>query len=430
MKLCNTCNQALAESVRTCPNCGSEVTEGLKRVDNFQILNVVHEGHASILCRAIADDAEKAVALRLFSADSGVDAAIAKRLTDELEELRKLPEEWFVRHHTINCSSDGKWYRISEWIDAESWGSLLSSGRLRNTEVAYDLFHRLAAILGGLHQGGHFIPHLILNDILVLKGKPDRVDVKIDYKLSRFLDPKMARPGPMLQHLLDCHPDITGKRPLDFKSDIWSLGRIFAQILSGDLDLGDPRPVLKDDTFPKAITVLLRSMLADDPDLRPGSMQEVATALERLKEEAAEEEAAAPPETAKEVKRLRRTIIFFGMLLAVLASVGAFFFFRYERAPGDIESSLETYANRYAGSVAFVMVHYQIKVEENVIYRQISEGTAFLVDAAGYLLTNRHVACPWIADETVFKLVQQIRGAGKMPHFNYQIYLRTEGESG
>jgi S1-C subfamily serine protease len=429
MKLCYTCGQALAESVKTCPNCGSEVTEGLTSVDNYRILEVVHEGHASVLYRAIEEEAETPVALRLFTANSGVDEAVAQRLADELEELQKLPAEWFVQHHAIKCSSDGKWYRISEWIEAESWGSLLSSGRLQDTAIAYDLFYRLAAILTGLHQSGHFIPHLILNDILVLKGEPGRVDVKIDYKLSRFLDPNMAQPGPMLQHLLDCHPDIAGERPLDFKSDVWSLGRIFAQILSADLEICDPRPVLKEDDFPKDITVLIRSMLADNPELRPDSMQEVADALKRLQEEALEEEAVASPETAKEVRRLRKTVTAFGIFISLIAAIGGIFLFWYDRGQDDTESTLGQYANRYAGSVAFVMVQYQIQVEDTVLYRQRREGTAFLVDSAGYLLTNRHVACPWLEDETLFNLIRQIREANKTPRFDYQIHLWFEGDT-
>ncbi len=429
MKLCYTCSQPLAESVTICPNCGSEVTQGLTRVDNYQILEIVHEGHASILCRAIEEESEVPVALRLFSAESGVDETIAGRLRSELETLGELPAAWFVQHHSINCSAEGKWYRISEWVEAESWGSLLSSGRLQDLTVAYDLFHRLAAILSGLHQSGHFIPHLILNDILVLKGKTDRVDVKIDYKLSRFLDPKMARPGPMLQNLLDCHPDIKGGRPVDFKSDIWSLGRIFTQILSADLDICDPRPVLKEDVLPKDISVLIRSMLADDPDLRPGSMQEVAEALERLQGEVSEQEQTAPPETAREVKRLRRTVTVFGVFITMLVAVVGIYFFRSERLTTDIESALEDYAKRYAGSVAFVAVQYRVKVEDMVVYSQVREGTAFLVDAAGYLLTNRHVACPWLEDRTIFGIVEQIRKADKTPLFDYQLYVWFEGDN-
>ena len=428
MKLCYNCSQALAESVRTCPNCGSEVAEGLTRVDEYRILEVVHEGHASIVCRAIKEDDETPVALRLFTSNSGVNEAVAQRLTDELEELLKLPTEWFVQHYEIRCSSDGKWYRVSKWIESESWGSLLSSGRLQDTAVVYDLFHRIAAILEGLHQSGHFIPHLILNDILVVKGEPGRVDVKIDYKLSRFLDPKMALPGPMLRRLIECHPDITGARPLDFKSDIWSLGRIYAQILSADLEICDPRPVLREADFPKDITVLIRSMLADDPDLRPDSMKEVADTLRRLQNEALKDGGPALPETAREVKRLRSTVTLFGVFIALIATIGGAFFYWYDREPNDIESTLSEYANSYAGSVAFVMVQYQIQVDETVLYRQRSEGTAFLVDPAGYLLTNRHVACPWLEDETLFNLVTRIREAEKTPRFNYQIYLWFEGE--
>ena len=428
MKHCGTCGQALAESVTLCPSCGSATSSGPTHVDSYRLLEVVHEGHASTLYRAIKDGADTPVALRLFTENSGVDQAVAKRLTDELEVLQQLPAEWFVQHFSINCSAGGMWYRLSEWVDAESWGSLLSSGRLQDQAVAYDLFHRLAAILSGLHQSGHFIPHLILNDILVLKEQTGRIEVKIDYKLSRFLDPKLARPGPMLQNLLDCHPDITGGRPLDFKSGIWSLGRLFAQILIGDLDICDPRPVFKEAGFPKDISVLINSMLADDPDLRPGSMQEVADALKRLKQRPMQPEPPASPETATEVKRLRKTVTGFGAVATLLIIAGLFYFFYVYRGPADLDTTFEAHADRYAGSIAFVLVQYRVRVDDAVVYRQMSEGTAFLADADGYLLTNRHVACPWLEDKQFFTMVQQIRNMGRRPVFEYQIYLWFEGD--
>jgi len=428
MKQCETCSQQLAESVKICPSCGSEASGGPTRIDTYRLLEVVHEGYASTLYRAVGEDGETPVALRLFTENSGVDQAVARRLTDELEVLRELPPEWFVQHYSINCSAEGRWYRVSEWVDAESWGSLLSSGRLQDQAVRYGLFYRMAAILSGLHQSGHVIPHLILNDILVLKGGAGRVDVKIDYKLSRFLDPKLARPGPMLQNLLDCHPDIAGGRPLDFKSDIWSLGRLFTQIMSGDLDICDPRPVVKEEDFPKDMSVLIRSMLADDPDLRPGSMQEVADALQRLTEDRSGPDELASPATAGEVKRLRRTVTALGTAAVLLAVVGIVFFFILDRKPADLDSTLEAHAGRYAGSVAFVLVEYGIRVEDTVVYRQVSEGTAFLADAEGYLLTNRHVACPWLEDNKIFALSRQIRAAAKQPVFEYRMYLWFEGE--
>jgi serine/threonine protein kinase len=145
----------------------------------------------------------------------------------------------FVRHHAIKRSADGLWYRISEWVDTESWGSLLASGRLRVLALILDLFHQMASALTVLHQHGHIIPHLILNDIMADKGEGGKIRIEIDYKLSRFIDPSLDRPSPMLKKLLSSHPDILNQRPLDFKSDIWSLGKVFVEHLSAEMETTD-----------------------------------------------------------------------------------------------------------------------------------------------------------------------------------------------
>jgi serine/threonine protein kinase len=145
----------------------------------------------------------------------------------------------FVRHHAIKRSADGLWYRISEWVDTESWGSLLASGRLRVLALILDLFHQMASALTVLHQHGHIIPHLILKDIMADKGEGGKIRIEIDYKLSRFIDPSLDRPSPMLKKLLSSHPDILNQRPLDFKSDIWSLGKVFVEHLSAEMETTD-----------------------------------------------------------------------------------------------------------------------------------------------------------------------------------------------
>ncbi len=428
MKLCNNCGQALAEPIKICPSCGQEVADGLKYVDDYRILDVVYEGCASMVCRAIKEPDGTQAALRLFTSTSSIDETVAQRLKVELEELQKLPEDWFVRHDDIRCSSEGKWYRVSEWLDVESWGDLFSSGRLRDLDVAYDLFHRIAAILDGLHKSGHIIPHLILNDILILKGMPGRVDVKIDYKLSRFLDPKMAQPGPLLQNLLDCHPDIQQGRPLNFKSDVWALGRIFTQILAADLDLGNPVSADKTGGFPKEIAILIGSMLADDPDLRPRSMSEVADALQRIRTEHTSNKNASRAGPVSDIKKLKKKILFISIIVGIMAAVGGIFLFQFKRDPTDLETAFAGYADLYADSVAFVAVQYQIKVDDEVLYGQRTEGTAFLVDSEGYLLTNRHVSCPWLEDDRLYRVINHIKSTGKNPEFEYQIYLWFEGE--
>ena len=432
MKLCQGCGQLLAEDITTCPVCGNDVAEGRKTIDDYRIIEVLHEGYATILCRAVKDQAEDSVMIRIFSPQSGVDETIAQRLKNELEELKKLPEDYFVRHFEIRRSSDGLWYRVSEWLEAENWGNLIASGVFQDYRVAFQLFYRIASILEGLHRIGHFIPHLILDDILVVKGDDGELEVKIDYKLSRFFDPKLDRPGPTLQKLLSCHPDIINQRPLDFRSDIWSLGKIFVELLTAEHDSADFQAEIDTLSLPPEMAVLLKTMLADDPDLRPQSMAEVAESLARIKEEEIEtamrrrRDAMQPP--VQEIRSLKKRVGQLVLVLGVLAMLAALAWFFFVFRQKDTEKIFGMHANRYAKSVAFVLTEYWLSAGENRVYQNRTEGTAFLVDSTGYLLTNRHVVCPWLEDSNLFLWIRRLVNQQGPLQLGYRVFLWFEGE--
>jgi S1-C subfamily serine protease len=432
MKLCQGCGQLLAEDISTCPVCGNDVDEGRKTIDDYRIIEVLHEGYATTLCRAVKEDTEESVMIRIFSPQSGVDEKIAERLKNELQELQKLPEEYFVRHFEIRKSSDGLWYRVSEWLDTENWGNLIASGVFQDYRITFQLFYRIASILEGLHRIGHFIPHLILDDILVVKGDDGELKIKIDYKLSRFFDPKLDRPGPTLQRLLSCHPDIINQRPLDFRSDIWSLGKIFVELLTAEHDSTDFQAEIDALSLPPEFAVLLKAMLADDPNLRPQSMAEVAESLSRIKEEEIESamhrrrETMQPP--VQEIRSLKKRIGQLALAIGVVAilAILAWFFFVFRQK--DTEKIFGEHANRYAKSVAFVLTEYWLTAGDSRVYQKRGEGTAFLVDNTGYLLTNRHVVCPWLEDGNLHLWIRRLMDQQSALQLNYRVFLWFEGE--
>ncbi|MCU0596387.1 MAG: trypsin-like peptidase domain-containing protein [Desulfobacterota bacterium] len=432
MKLCPTCGQAVAEEIMTCPSCGSEIGEGRRSIDDYQIVEVLHEGYSSLLCHAVHETSHEHAMIRLFTPHSGVDEEVAARLEWELEKLKALPGEVFVRHHAIRRSVDGLWYRISEWVDTETWGSLLASGRLRDLALLLDLFQQMASALAVLHQHGHVIPHLILNDIMAEKGVEGKVKIKIDYKLSRFIDPSLDRPSPMLKKLLSSHPDIINQRPLDFKSDIWSLGKVFVEILSAEIETTDYLAKIEQLELAQDLKILLRLMLAEDPDFRPQSMTEIAESIRRIQESLSRPlpipplEAAAP--SLRLLQRLQKRVWGLGALVLTLFLVGLFAWFKTADRGNDLRETLETYANRYARSVAFLMVEYWLEVNGERVYRNVAEGTAFLVDREGYLLTSRHVACPWLEDPQFAGVAQQLRMQNLTPVFGCRLFLWFEGQ--
>jgi len=432
MKLCQKCDQPVAEEITTCPSCGSVISEGRKYIDDYRIVDVLHEGHSSFLCRAIRERTQELVMIRLFTPEAGVDEEVVWRLKRELEQLKQLPEKGFVRHHAIRQSSDGLWYRISEWINTESWGSLLASGRLQEFSVLIDLFYQMASTLAVLHDQGHFIPHLILNDIIVIKNDHEKPKIKIDYKLSRFFDPKLDRPGPMLKNLLNCHPDIVNQRPLDFRSDIWSLGKIFVELLTADLETRDVLAKVDELDLPGDLAVLLKVMLADDPDMRPRSMAEIAESLARTQqsefEKARQEPVVAKRAPLRSITRLHTIVKLLAAAVVVLMVAGILAWFQMGQREEDSASVLEKFANKYADSVAFLVTEYWLEAGDVKYYHNLTEGTAFLVDPDGYLLTGRHVACPWLEDTTLYATAEYLKLSDLTPRFGYRIFLWFEGE--
>ncbi|MGQ9645203.1 MAG: trypsin-like peptidase domain-containing protein [Thermodesulfobacteriota bacterium] len=432
MKLCPRCGQSVAEEIAICPSCGSEIGEGRRYIDDYRIVDVLHEGYSSLLCRAIHEPTQEHVMIRLFTPYSGVNEEVAARLQQEIEKLKTLPDEGLVRHQAIKRSKDGLWYRVSEWIDSESWGSLLALGWLQDIEVLLDLFHQMASILDVLHHHGHFMPHLVLNDIIAEKGEKDEMKIKIDYKLSRFIDPLLDRPSPMLKKLLSSHPDIVNQRPLDFRSDIWSLGKVFVELISADLDTTDYLGKLEQLDVPSELKVLLRVMLAEDPDLRPQSMSEITESIERI-QESLRCPAVLPPQrmtllaTTKLVQSLQKRIWFLGGLTVLILLVSLFAWVQLRDRRQDVESTLESYANQYARSVAFLLAEYWLEADGKRIYRNVTEGTAFLVDKEGYLVTSRHLACPWLEDPHFASAVQHFRLHRRMPKFGFRLFLWFEG---
>lgn len=466
MKLCQVCGQSLAETITSCPSCGAEIKDGRKYIDDYRIVEVLEEGHASTVCRAVKDDTQAQVMIRIFKPKSEIDEEITDRLVsrlekfrnlpgkgfikrrifkpkseideetlnrfrNRLEKLKKLPKESFVEHYEIKRSVDGLWYKVSEWVPAESWSTILASGLFDDYQIAFDLFHKIAAALDVLHNSGHFIPHLNLNDILVVKGKKQEYNIKIDVKISRFLDPEFDLPSSLLTDLLNCHPDIVNNRPLDYRSDIWALGKVFLELLTANIGGAPQLNKIESLAIPQDAKILLKVMLSDDPVLRPQTMADVANTLLRLKK--------IEPETirrgrfqrksrlGKEVKGLENKIRYlaFSMIAIIIFGVTGWFYFGSQSK--DVETVLAEYANTYASSVAFVMVDYALKSDDVVVYQNRIEGTAFLVDSTGYLFTNRHVACPWLEDRNFYMAANRFKSEEKVLHLDYRIYLWFEG---
>ncbi|MCK5420118.1 MAG: trypsin-like peptidase domain-containing protein, partial [Desulfobacterales bacterium] len=183
--------------------------------------------------------------------------------------------------------------------------------------------------------------------------------------------------------------------------------------------------------LPEEAKILFKVMLAEDPDIRPRSMAELAVSLARIKEKQIEEPEKPEPAVAvsrrKTLRGLQTRQAVLAVLIIILSFAGVLAWYQLSQRKGGDENRLEDYANQYSPSIAFILVEYWLEVDNEKMYRNLAEGTAFLVDGEGHMLTSRHVVCPWLEDSNLLATVYHFRQSGKTPEFKYRIFLWFEG---
>ncbi len=236
----------------------------------------------------------------------------------------------------------------------------------------------------------------------------------------------------MLEKLLESHPDIIHKRAIDFRSGIWSLGKVFLEIMTADPNLKEfSLKAVEARGIDPELAVLIKVMLAEDPYLRPQTMEKIVFALARILDRLPYSDATPPVQkkhrVINDLKWMKNVIFLLLILIVLMIAVSGISWVYLKSETRQAETALAEFVESHAGSVAFVMVEYRLSEQGRVIFRNKVEGTAFLVDNEGYLITNRHVACPWLDDASLFKAYNQYTQYTKNVTFDYRIFLWFEG---
>ncbi len=186
-------------------------------------------------------------------------------------------------------SEGGRWYLVMDFIEGqtlEEYLNLLAEGRVP-VKTALQLGVQLASVLEYLHSRQ---PPIIFRDLKpsnIMLG-PDEHVYLIDFGIARLFKPGQAHDTQMFGSVGYASPEQYGKAQTTAQSDIYSLGAVLHQMLSGRDPTESPL------TFaPLALPglpgleALIARMLEREPEKRPASMGEVKQHLQTQLEELA-----------------------------------------------------------------------------------------------------------------------------------------------
>lgn len=254
-----------------------------RQFPQLEILELIGAGGMGAVYKARQPGLDRLVAVKILPPEVGADPAFAQRFTREAQALARLGHQHIVSVFDFGVAG-GLYYFIMEYVDGANLRQLIKSGELKPAE-ALAIVPQICEALQFAHDEG--VVHRDIKPENILLDKRGRVKIA-DFGLARLLGadaPEISLTGTnqVLGTLHYMAPEqIQGLRTIDHRADIYSLGVVFYEMLTGELPLGRfAPPSQKVEVDVRLDEVVLRS-LESEPKRRYQQVSEVKTDVESI----------------------------------------------------------------------------------------------------------------------------------------------------
>ncbi|MFT5468906.1 MAG: putative Ser/Thr protein kinase [Verrucomicrobiales bacterium] len=305
--------------------------------EQLEILEVIGVGGMGVVYRAKQTALNREVALKLLAPHREQEPGFAERFTREAQALAAMNHPNIVTIHDFG-QAGGFFYLLMEFIDGVNLREAMKAGKF-TPEEALAIVPPICEALQYAHDCG--IVHRDIKPENLLLDKAGHVTVA-DFGIARILNLAEPNEDGSAQENIDSTLTVgtalgtpnymapeqaDAPEKVDHRADIYSLGAVFYEMLTGAPPKG---PISPPSTRGVRIDVRLDQIvlraLADSPELRWQSATDLRTEVETVVSNQAAVHATPPPippaAAAPESRKMRR---FGAALLATIAlSLGGF----------------------------------------------------------------------------------------------------------
>jgi tRNA A-37 threonylcarbamoyl transferase component Bud32 len=280
-------------------NLSASISEGTEIAGRYRILSLIGEGGMGAVYRAQHLHLRKIFALKVLQAHNVDRPDVAARFEREAIAAGRIEHPNVVPATDFGRLPDGSFFLVLEFVNGRSLRSELQAGAMRPPR-ALGIMRGVVAGVRAAHDKGIVHRDLKPENIMLVDRDGNRDFVKLlDFGVARIDSardggPQLTQAGAMLGTPQYMSPEQILGHAIDARTDLYSLGIIFFELLTGRCPFAgnlatllEQHVTLAPPELPPALAAqeprlaeILRVLLAKDPEKRFQTAKELAAAIE------------------------------------------------------------------------------------------------------------------------------------------------------
>jgi hypothetical protein len=218
--------------------------ETLRSIGRYEIRRELGRGTMGVVYEAWDPDLGRTIALKTvgaFSLSKGERRKYERRFQAEARAAARLSHPGIVVVHDVGRDAkSGLLFMALEYLEGETLAERLASGRRLEWREALRIVGRVAEALHHAHAQGVVHRDVKPANVMVLRSGEPKI---LDFGIARVDAGHLTQPGELFGTPLYMSPEQAEGRPVDARSDLFSLGTIAYALLTGESPFAGPSVV-------------------------------------------------------------------------------------------------------------------------------------------------------------------------------------------
>jgi serine/threonine protein kinase/tetratricopeptide (TPR) repeat protein len=266
-----------------------------EKLNRYRIEEFAGKGGMSVVYKARHEIGQYVVAVKVLDPALATDPKIFEIFLKEARNTATLNHPAIIRINDVDQTQDGWAYLVMEWLDGRVLDDDLNQGAL-SVERTADLLDQICAAVEHAHSRGIIHRDLKPGNIMLVEDEHGEEAIRIlDFGIAKALDATFGTNTQVSGTYNYTSPEqLTKGAVIDRRADIYSLGIILYEVLTGDLPFDAdsmpelvklhcdavPRPLRQiKSEIPQAIEDVVMKALAKKPADRYQSATELTRAF-------------------------------------------------------------------------------------------------------------------------------------------------------